>query len=76
MLGCLCKTIQLLLMLVNSEWHCYNEAGESLHDGNAINAIKIAVSDIVARVRYHTEDTLMYVIMCTNFTFLFQSSKP
>ena len=35
-------------------------AGESLHDVNAINAIKIAGSDIAARVRYHTEDTLMY----------------
>ena len=33
--------------------------GESLHD---VNAIKIAGSDIVARVRYHTEDTLMYII--------------
>ena len=32
-------------------------AGESLHDVNAINAIKIAgSSDIVASVRYHTED--------------------
>ena len=40
-------------------------AGESLHDVNAIHAIKIAVvgSDTVARVRYHTEDTLMYIIM-------------
>ena len=38
-------------------------AGESLHGVNAINAIKIAGSDIVARVRYHTEDTLMYIIM-------------
>ena len=33
-------------------------ADESLH---AINAIKIAGSDIVARVRYHTEDTLMCI---------------
>ena len=41
--------------------HCYNKAlsvhrkvaGESLHDVNAINAIKIAgSSDIVARVRF------------------------
>ena len=38
-------------------------AGESLHDVNAIDAIKIAGSDTVARVRYHTEDTLMYIIM-------------
>ena len=46
--------------------HCYNKAlsihrkvaGEFLHDVNAINAIKIAGSDIAARVRYHTEDTL------------------
>ena len=30
---------------------------KSLHDVNAINAIKIAGSDTVARVRYHTEDT-------------------
>ena len=30
-------------------------AGEFLHD---VNAIKIAGSDIVARVRYHTEDIL------------------
>ena len=36
-------------------------AGEFLHDVNAIDAIKIAGSDIVARVRYHTEDTLMYI---------------
>ena len=35
-------------------------AGGFLHD---VNAIKIAGSDIAARVRYHTEseDTLMYV---------------
>ena len=47
-------------------------AGESLHDVNAINAIKTAGSDIVARVRYHTEDTLS----CEQiFTFLFQSSN-
>ena len=39
-------------------------AGESLHDVNVINAIKIAGSDIVARVRYHTEDTLMYILQC------------
>ena len=32
-------------------------AGEFLH----VNAIKIAGSDIGARVRYHTEDTLMYI---------------
>ena len=32
-------------------------AGESLHD---VSAIKIAGSDIVARVRYHTEDTLIF----------------
>ena len=37
------------------------EAGEFLHYVNAINAIKIAGSDIVASVRYHTEDTLMHV---------------
>ena len=37
--------------------------GEFLHDVNAINAIKIAGSDIVARVRYRTEDMLMYIIM-------------
>ena len=52
--------------------HCYDNAlsmhrkvsGKSLHDINAINAIKIAGSDIIeARVRYHTEDTLMYIIM-------------
>ena len=49
--------------------HCYNktlsmhrkEAGESLHDVNAINAINAAGNDIVARVRYHTEDMLMYI---------------
>ena len=35
----------------------------------------------MARVRYHTEDALLYNIMCTNiycaqiFTFLFQSSN-
>ena len=33
-------------------------AGESLH---GVNAIKIAGSEIVAGVRYHTEDTLMYI---------------
>ena len=38
-------------------------AGEFLHDFNAINAITIAGSDTAARVRYHTEDTLMYIIM-------------
>ena len=38
-------------------------AGEFLHDVNAMNAIKIAGSDIVARVRYHTEDMLMDIIM-------------
>ena len=38
-------------------------AGEFLHDVNAINVIKIAGSDTVARVRYHTEDTLMCIIM-------------
>ena len=32
--------------------------GEFLHDVNASN---IAGSDTVARVRYHTEDTLMYI---------------
>ena len=37
------------------------EAGEFLHNFNAIIAIKIAGSDIVGRVRYHTEDTLMYI---------------
>ena len=37
-------------------------AGEFLHDVNAIDAIKIAGSDILARVRYHTEDTL-HIIM-------------
>ena len=36
-------------------------ADESLHDVNAINAIKIAGSDIVTRVRYHAEDTLMCI---------------
>ena len=37
-------------------------AGEFLHNFNAIIAIKIAGSDIaVGRVRYRTEDTLMYV---------------
>ena len=44
--------------------HCYNKAlsihrkvaGEFLHDVNAINAIKIAGNDILARVRYHTEN--------------------
>ena len=36
-------------------------AGEFLHYVNAINAIKIAGSDIVARVRYRTEDMLMYI---------------
>ena len=35
-------------------------ADEFLHD---VNANKIAGSDIAARVRYHTEDTLMYIIM-------------
>ena len=49
-------------------------AGEFLHDVNAMNAIKIAgSSDIAARVRYLTEDTLMDIIMCAIFTFLFQS---
>ena len=38
-------------------------AGESLHVVNAINVIKIAGRDILARVRYHTEDTLMDIIM-------------
>ena len=47
-----------------------------MHDVNAINAIKIAGSDIVAGVRYHTEDTLMYILSCEQiFTFLFQSSN-
>ena len=51
-------------------------AGESLHEVNAIDAIKIAGSDIVARVRYHTEDTLMYILSSAQiFTFLFQSSN-
>ena len=45
-------------------------AGEFLHDISAINAIKIAGSDIVARVRYHTED----ILSCEQvFTFVFQS---
>ena len=35
-------------------------AGEFLHDANAI---KVAGSDIVARVRHHTEDTVMYTCM-------------
>ena len=48
--------------------HCYNK---SLHD---VNAIKIAGSDIITRLRYHTEDTLMYIIVQI-FTFLFQSSN-
>ena len=39
----------------------HRKVGEFLHNFNAIIAIKIAGSDIVARVRYHTEDTLMYV---------------
>ena len=37
-------------------------AGEFLHYVNAINAIKVAVSDIVASVRYRTEDTLIYYV--------------
>ena len=44
LLGCLCKTIQLLLMLVNSELHCYNETGESLHDVNAIKLMQLRYS--------------------------------
>ena len=36
-------------------------ADEFLQDVNSINAIKIAGSDILARVRYHTEDMLMYI---------------
>ena len=50
-------------------------AGEFLHDVNGINPIKIAGSEIVARVRYHTEDTLMYISCKQIFTFLFQSSN-
>ena len=64
--------------------HCYNKAlsihrkvaGESLHDVNAINAIKIAGSDIAARVRYHTEDTLMDIIMCANIYFSVSEPQP
>ena len=52
-------------------------ADESLHDVNAMNAIKIAGSDIVTRVRHHTEDTLMYILSSAQiFTFLFQSHQP
>ena len=43
-------------------------AGEFLHYFNAIHAIKIADSDIVARIRYHT------ILPCEQiFTFPFQS---
>ena len=48
------RLTQLLLTLDNSVVHCYNKAGESLHDVNDINGIKIAGSDIVTRVWYHT----------------------
>ena len=50
-------------------------AGESLHDVNAINAIKIAGSDSAASVRFDSEDALMYIIMEQRFTFMFQSSN-
>ena len=36
--------------------------GESLHDVNAINVIKITGSDIVAGIRYHTE-CILHIIM-------------
>ena len=35
-------------------------AGEFLHVVSAFNTIKIAVSDFLARVRYHTENKIMY----------------
>ena len=61
--------------------HCYNKAlsihrkvaGEFLHD---VNAIKIAGSDIAARVRYRTEDTLMDIIMCANIYFSVSEPQP
>ena len=51
-------------------------AGESLHDVNAMNAINIAGSDIVARVRYHTEDTLMYIAYYHVNKYSFSVSEP
>ena len=48
-------------------------AGEFLHYVNAINASKIAGSDIVASVRYHTEDTLNVYYHVSKY--LFQSSN-
>ena len=51
------RLTQLLWILVISVLHCYNKAGVFLHYVNVINAIKIAGSDIVTSVRYHTEDT-------------------
>ena len=64
--------------------HCYNKAlsvhrkvaGEFLHDVNAIDAIKIAGSSIVARVRYHTEDTLMYIAYHHVSKYSFSVSEP
>ena len=47
------------------------EAGEILHDVNAINAIKIAGSDIAARV-----GTLMDIIMQANIYFSVSELQP
>ena len=50
-----------------------------MHDVNAIHAIIIESSDVVARVRHHTEDTLLNVyciLSCEQiFHVLFQSSN-
>ena len=51
-------------------------AGEFLHDVNASNASKIAGSDTVARVRYHTVNVYRILSCAQIFTFLFQSSQP
>ena len=48
-------------------------AGEFLHDVNASNAIKIAGSDTVARVRYHAVNVYCILSCAQIFTFLFQS---
>ena len=47
-----------------------------MHDVNAIDSIKRAGSDIVARVRYHTEDPLLYIIMWANIYFSISELQP
>ena len=37
-----------------------NVAYNCIHDVNAINALRIADSDVLAQVRYHTENIASY----------------